>query len=57
VVSVWEPVSEVDLECEHYLCPAAGPGPLRDRVLNCEIDQLAGRVLSGKVALGLDGLS
>ena len=47
-------VSELDLEREQCFRPAAGSCPLRCGVLDCEVDELAGGVLAGEAALGLD---
>ncbi len=49
--------AEVDLECQQDCGPVAGLGPGGDGVGEREVDQLAGGVLVGEVALGLDRLA
>ena len=47
----------MDFEREQRCRPVPGPGPLRDGVLQGEVDELAGGVLVGEAALGLDRLA
>jgi hypothetical protein len=54
---VGQPLAEVDLERQQRDGPVAGSGPLRDRVGDGEVDQLAGGVLVGEVSFGLQGLA
>jgi hypothetical protein len=47
----------VDFERQQGGRPVPGSGPGRDGVEDCEIEQLASRVLAGEMALGLDRFS
>ena len=50
----WGSVSELDLEHQHRFRPPAGAGPLRDGVLDREVEQLDRRLFAREAALGLD---
>ena len=54
---VRDAVAEVDLERQQGHGPVARPGPRRDGVGEGEVDQFAGGVFVGEVALGLDRLA
>ena len=54
VFSVRDAVTEVDLEPEQRRRPVPGSGSCRDGVVHGEVHELAGGVLVGEVALGLD---
>ena len=47
----------MDLERQQRRGPVPASGPLRDGVDEREVDQLAGGVLVGEVALGLERLA
>jgi hypothetical protein len=57
VVSVGQPVAEVDLEPQQRCRPVARFGPRGHGVGDGEVDQLAGGLFVGEVALGLDRLA